>query len=253
MRRETWASARKVFVHVTGRRHTVVPAERERRRQALVRQAEPQYRRDRLLSSGSSRGHGLHRRTFLLAIPPGSTRPAAAARAGHSPPVTSPPPRRPLTRYGRDPGPEWKIAEQAAGEAGNVAREASRRSRSAWCPPTFSARTSDGASAGSRKTRTRDSTCANSPRAAWATAACRWTWANWWSSASYFTSECPLGGGGLGYSSPGSVSSPDPEPGSGSRHHRPPSPPRPVTCLVCLPPHRSQPVRAARRVRRRRA
>ncbi|MFI1279405.1 hypothetical protein ACH4U5_01315 [Streptomyces sp. NPDC020858] len=48
-------------------------------RQAFVRQAEPQYRRDRLLPSGSSIAHWLHRRTFLLAISPGSSRPAVRA------------------------------------------------------------------------------------------------------------------------------------------------------------------------------
>ncbi|MFD7615343.1 hypothetical protein [Streptomyces sp. NPDC059828] len=42
-------------------------------RQALVRQAAEQYRRDRLLPSGSSVPHWSHRRTFRLAILPGSS------------------------------------------------------------------------------------------------------------------------------------------------------------------------------------
>ncbi|MER5578175.1 hypothetical protein [Streptomyces massasporeus] len=44
-------------------------------RQALVRQADPQYRRDRLLPWGSSMPHWSHRRTFLLAMLPGSSHP----------------------------------------------------------------------------------------------------------------------------------------------------------------------------------
>lgn len=48
-------------------------------RQALVRQAESQYRRERLLPLGSSLPHWPHRRMFLLAMAPGSSTPDPAA------------------------------------------------------------------------------------------------------------------------------------------------------------------------------
>jgi len=52
-----------------------------RHRHAFIRQAGEQYRRDCRLPSGRGIAHWLHRRTFFLATPPGSSPPAVHASA----------------------------------------------------------------------------------------------------------------------------------------------------------------------------